>query len=59
MHIEGRATVVLKAGDGILIPPGTPHDARDPGPGTGRMSSSYLVDPGSPLFTVVDRPARN
>lgn len=59
MQVEGRETVELQAGDGFLIPPNTPHNARDLGPETGRMLSSYLVDPGSPLSTVVDKPARN
>jgi len=31
----GRANVVLHAGDGFLIPPRTPHNARDLGPETG------------------------
>jgi quercetin dioxygenase-like cupin family protein len=30
MRVQGRATVVLRAGDGFLIPPRTPHNARDP-----------------------------
>ena len=59
MQFEGRDAVELKAGDGFLIPPNTPHNARDLGPETGRMLSSYLVDPGKPLSTVVDKPVRN
>lgn len=59
MRVAGRETVVLKAGDGFLIPPNTPHNARDLGPETGRMLSSYLVDSGRPLSTVVDEPVRN
>ncbi len=59
MRVAGRETVVLKAGDGFLIPPNTPHNARDLGPETGRMLSSYLVDSGRPLSTVVDKPVRN
>jgi quercetin dioxygenase-like cupin family protein len=53
MSIEGRAPVVLQAGDGFLIPPRTPHNARDLGPGTGEMLSTYLVGIGEPLATVV------
>lgn len=56
MRIEGRATLTLEAGDGFLIPPGTPHNALDVGPGTGRMLSTYLVEAGQPLATLVDRP---
>jgi quercetin dioxygenase-like cupin family protein len=53
MQVEGRPTVVLHAGDGFLIPPRTPHDARDLGPGTGRMLSTYLVEIGQPLVTLI------
>src|SRR5215211_2367671 len=33
MAIRGRDTLTLHAGEGFLIPPGVPHDARDVGPG--------------------------
>jgi quercetin dioxygenase-like cupin family protein len=52
MMIEGRPTLTLHAGDGFLIPPRTPHDARDVGPGTGQMLSTYLVEVGEPLSTL-------
>ncbi|MEO6996679.1 MAG: cupin domain-containing protein [Terracoccus sp.] len=52
MAIKGRSTLVLNAGDGFLIPPGTPHNATDLGPGTGRMLSVYLIDPGQPLASL-------
>jgi quercetin dioxygenase-like cupin family protein len=53
MKVEGRPTVILHAGDGFLIPPNTPHNARDLGPEIGRMLSTYIVEPGQPLATVV------
>jgi quercetin dioxygenase-like cupin family protein len=53
MKVEGRPTVILRAGDGFLIPPNTPHNARDLGPDIGRMLSTYIVEPGQPLATVV------
>jgi quercetin dioxygenase-like cupin family protein len=53
MEVQGRPTVILHAGDGFLIPPNTPHNARDLGPETGRMLSTYIVEPGQPLATVV------
>jgi quercetin dioxygenase-like cupin family protein len=59
MRVQGRATAVLNAGDGFLIPPNTPHNARDLGPETGRMLSSYIVESGRPLSTAVDQPVRN
>jgi quercetin dioxygenase-like cupin family protein len=52
MRIEGRPTLTLHAGDGFLIPPRTPHDALDLGPGTGQMLSTYVVEVGEPLSTL-------
>ena len=56
MRVQGRATIVLKPGDGFLIPPRTPHNARDLGPETGRMLSTYIVETGQPISTFVDEP---
>ena len=58
MMVQGRATVVLHAGDGFLIPPRTPHNARDLGPETGRMLSTYIVDTGQPIATFVGEPVQ-
>jgi quercetin dioxygenase-like cupin family protein len=51
--VEGRPPRTLRAGEGFLIPPGTPHNARDLGPGTGQMLSTYLVEVGQPLVTLL------
>ncbi len=56
MMVAGRQTMVLRAGDGFLIPPRTPHNARDIGPETGRMLSTYIVETGRPLSVVVAAP---
>jgi quercetin dioxygenase-like cupin family protein len=53
MAIEGQATLTLQAGDGFLIPPRTPHNALDVGPGTGRMLSTYIVEIGELLATLI------
>jgi quercetin dioxygenase-like cupin family protein len=53
MLVQGRPPRTLRAGEGFLIPPGTPHNARDLGPETGRMLSTYLVEVGKPLLTLV------
>ena len=58
MMVQGRATVVLHAGDGFLIPPRTPHNARDLGPDTGRMLSTYIVETGQPIATFVGEPVQ-
>jgi hypothetical protein len=42
--------------DPFLMPPGTPHNALDTGPGTGHMLSTYIVEAGEPLATLVDGP---
>jgi quercetin dioxygenase-like cupin family protein len=53
MKIQGQSDLTLHAGDGFLIPPGTPHNARDVGPGTGQMLSTYIVAVGQPLVTLL------
>ena len=58
MMVQGRANAVLHAGDGFLIPPRTPHNARDLGPETGRMLSTYIVENGQSLATFVDQPVQ-
>jgi len=51
MSVEGSDPRTVRAGEGFLIPPRTPHNARDLGPRTGRMLSTYLVEIGQPLAT--------
>ena len=36
----------------------TPHNARDLGPETGRMLSTYIVETGQPIATFVDKPVQ-
>ncbi|MGW2689983.1 cupin domain-containing protein [Streptomyces sp. NPDC001414] len=55
MEIQGLEPALLRAGDGFLIQPGVPHNARDMGPETGRMLSTYLVDPIEPLASFLGR----
>lgn len=52
MSIKGEPTFLLHAGDPFLIPPLTPHNALDVGPGTGLMLSTYIVEAGQPLATL-------
>lgn len=51
MEIRDSDTLLLEAGDGFLIPPRTPHNATDLGPGTGVMLSTYIVEVGEPIAT--------
>jgi quercetin dioxygenase-like cupin family protein len=53
MLVEGQPARTLHAGEGFLIPPGVPHNARDLGPGTGQMLSTYLVEVGQPLVMLL------
>ena len=53
MRIRAKATLTLHAGDPFLIPPGVPHNALDVGPGTGMMLSTYIVETGRPLATLL------
>jgi quercetin dioxygenase-like cupin family protein len=55
MRIQDRETLTLRTGEGFLIPPRTPHNALDLGPDTGRMLSTYIVEVGRPVTTLVDR----
>lgn len=56
MMVAERPTTILRTGDAFLIPPLTPHNARDLGPETGRMLSTYIVEAGKPLSTLVAEP---
>jgi quercetin dioxygenase-like cupin family protein len=49
MRIDGMPTLLLEAGAPFLIPPLTAHNARDIGPGDGRMLSTYVVETGAPI----------
>ncbi len=51
MMIADQPTLTLQAGDPFLMPPRTPHNALDVGPGTGQMLSTYIVDIGKPIAT--------
>lgn len=57
VRVEGRGATILRAGDGFLIPPRTPHKARERGGEHGRMLSTYIVETSQPLSTRVSAPA--
>ncbi len=54
MMLHDREPLVLETGSVFLIPPRTPHNALDVGPGTGRMLSTYIVEIGAPLATFTE-----
>ena len=49
LPIQGRQTVMLKAGDGFQIPPETPHAGGMPGNAKSRVLITYVVEKGKPL----------
>jgi hypothetical protein len=49
---------VLQPRGGFLILPRSPHNARDLGPETGQMLSTYIIETGQPLATFVDQPVQ-
>jgi quercetin dioxygenase-like cupin family protein len=53
MEIKEQPALTLQAGDGFLIPPRVPHNATDLGPEIGQMLSTYIVEIGAPLSSVV------
>ncbi len=56
MMVAGREPVIVRAGEGFLIPPRTPHNARDIGPDTGIMVSTYIIETGQLVATFVAAP---
>jgi quercetin dioxygenase-like cupin family protein len=52
-QVEGKPTVMLKAGDVLFIPAGTVHAAKNVGSGNAAELATYVVEKGKPLVTVV------
>lgn len=51
-EVEGKAPVVLKAGDVLFIPAGTVHAARNVGNYNGAELATYVVEKGKPLVVM-------
>ena len=49
--IDGQPARKLKAGDGLVIPAGTKHDARNTGTVPFKLAGVYVVEKGKPLAT--------
>jgi quercetin dioxygenase-like cupin family protein len=54
LWIRGGPTLFLHAGDFFLIPNRTPHNALAIGRIAGRLLSTYIVEAGRPLSTLVE-----
>jgi quercetin dioxygenase-like cupin family protein len=53
IQVEGKPSLTLKAGDMASVPAGTIHEGRNPGPTTTRVLSTYLVEKGATIVTMV------
>lgn len=51
--LDGRPPVILKPGDVLFIPAGTPHAVTNIGKETGSELATYIVEKGKPLVTVI------
>jgi quercetin dioxygenase-like cupin family protein len=52
-QVGDKPPVILKAGDVLFIPAGTPHSARNPGNVIGSELATYIVEKGKPLLTLL------
>lgn len=51
-RLKGRAPVILKAGESLYIPAGTPHIATNIGEGKASELATYIVRKGKPLLVL-------
>ncbi|BAU73759.1 hypothetical protein ppKF707_3975 [Metapseudomonas furukawaii] len=51
-RLRGRAPVILKAGESLYIPAGTPHIATNIGEGKASELATYIVRKGKPLLVL-------
>jgi quercetin dioxygenase-like cupin family protein len=52
-EVEGKSPVTLKVGEVLFIPAGAIHSATNVGTGKGAELSTYIVEKGKPLLTMV------
>ena len=53
LEVEGKPPVTLKAGDVFFVPTGTVHTAKNTGTLQARVLSTYFVEKGKPLASLV------
>lgn len=49
-QLDGRPPVIVKAGEVLFIPHGTPHAVRNVGTGKAAELATYIVEKGKPLL---------
>jgi quercetin dioxygenase-like cupin family protein len=52
-QLEGQPPVTLKSGEVLFVPAGTVHSAKNVGGGSSVALSTYIVEKGKPLLTMV------
>ena len=53
VEMEGKPAETKKAGEGIIIPAGTVHNARNTSKATARVLATYIIEKGKPVATPV------
>lgn len=53
LESAGKPPVTKKAGEGMIIPAGTVHNAKNAGTGTARVLATYVIEKGKPVATPV------
>jgi quercetin dioxygenase-like cupin family protein len=51
VEIQGKPAVTKKAGEGIIIPAGAVHNAKNVAQGSSKVLATYVVDRGKPVAT--------
>ena len=51
VEMQGKPAVVKKAGEGIIIPAGTVHNAKNTAGGVSKVLATYVVERGKPVAT--------
>jgi quercetin dioxygenase-like cupin family protein len=52
-QLEGQPPVTLKPGEVLFVPAGTVHTAKNVASGSSTALSTYIVEKGKPLITLV------
>jgi quercetin dioxygenase-like cupin family protein len=55
-QLDGRPPVIVKAGEVLFIPAGTPHAVRNVGSGNAAELATYLVEKGKTLLVPAKQP---
>jgi quercetin dioxygenase-like cupin family protein len=53
IEMQGKPAVVKKAGEGLIIPAGTIHNARNTSKSVAKVLATYVIEKGKPVATPV------